>query len=80
MMEKQEEAMKKQDEINAVTQVDRSCHRISQNLTEKMRESHRIVQENTGNTCNMETVFRSGISRTFSDDSRMDPAGKHWNR
>jgi hypothetical protein len=43
-----------------------------------MRESHRILQENTGNTWNMEAVFRSGISRIFSDDFRTDPTGKHW--
>jgi hypothetical protein len=43
-----------------------------------MRESHWILQENTGNTWNMEAVFRSGISRIFSDDFRKNPAGKHW--
>jgi hypothetical protein len=45
-------------------------------LTGKIRESHRILQENTWN---MEAVFRSVISRIFSDDFRMNPAGKHWN-
>jgi hypothetical protein len=43
-----------------------------------MRESRRILQENTGNTRYIEAVFQSGISRIFFDDFRMDPAGKHW--
>jgi hypothetical protein len=43
-----------------------------------MQESHRILQENTGNTWNMEAVFWSGISRIFSDDFRKDPAEKQW--
>ncbi len=46
--------------------------------SKKMRESHRILQENTGNTWNMEAVFRLGISQIFSDDFGTDPAGKHW--
>ena len=60
------------------TQVDRSCHRILQDLPGKMRESHRILQENTGNTWNMEAAFPPGIFRIFSDDFRTDPARKHW--
>jgi hypothetical protein len=59
------------------TPVDRSCDRISQDLPGKMRESHRILQENTENTWNMEALFQSGISRIFSDDFQTDPAGKH---
>jgi hypothetical protein len=31
-----------------------------------MRESHRILEENTGNRWNMEAVFRPGIVRIFS--------------
>jgi hypothetical protein len=31
-----------------------------------MRESHRILQENTGNRWNMEAVFRPKIIRIFS--------------
>ncbi len=47
------------------TQGDRSCHRISQDLAWKMRESHRILQGNTGNIWNMEAVFPPGIFRIF---------------
>jgi hypothetical protein len=43
-----------------------------------MRESYLFLQEKTGNTWNMEGVFRSGIFRIFSDDFRADPAGNHW--
>jgi hypothetical protein len=34
-----------------------------------MRESHRILQENTGNRWNMEAVFRPEIVRIFPVDS-----------
>jgi len=61
------------------SQVDHSCHRILQDLAGKMRESHRILQENTGNIWNMEAVFPPGIFRIFSDVFRKDPLGKHWN-
>jgi hypothetical protein len=43
-----------------------------------MRESHRILQENTGNIWNMQAVFPPGIFRIFSDDFRKDPLRKHW--
>jgi hypothetical protein len=44
-----------------------------------MRESQRILQENTGNIWNIEAVFLSGIFRIFSDDLRTDPSGNNWN-
>jgi len=46
--------------------VDCSCYRISQDLAVKLRGSHRILQENTGNIWNMEAVFPPGIFRTFT--------------
>ncbi len=52
--------------IVAFTQVDDSDHRIPQDPTGKMRESHRILQENAGNRWNMEAVFRPEIVRIFS--------------
>ncbi len=61
------------------TQVARSCHRISQDLPGKMRESHRILQENTGNTWNMQAVFRSGITRIFSEGILPESTGSYWN-
>jgi hypothetical protein len=48
------------------SQVDDSGHQIQRDPERKMRESHRILQENTGNRWNMETVFRPGIVRIFS--------------
>ncbi len=65
-----------------ITQVDHSCHRISQDLAGKMRESHRILQENTGYIWNMEAVFPPGIFRIFSDDFRkvlLESTGSCWN-
>ncbi len=49
-----------------ITQVDLSCHRISQDLAGKMPKSHRILKENTRNIWNMEAVFWPGIFRIFS--------------
>jgi len=37
--------------------IDDSGHRIPLDSAGKMRESHRILQENTGNRWNMEAVF-----------------------
>ncbi len=51
------------------TQIDHSCHRISQDLAGKMLESHWILQENTGNIWNMEAVFPPGIFRWFPERS-----------
>jgi hypothetical protein len=66
------------------TQVDDSGHRIPRDPTGKMRESHRILQENTGNRWNMEAVFRPEIVRIFSGGFlsnscafRQEPAGNH---
>ncbi len=50
------------------TQVDDSDHRVPQDASGKMRESHRILQESTGNRWNMEVVFRPEIFRTFSGE------------
>jgi hypothetical protein len=47
-------------------QVDDSGHQIPRDPVGKMRESHRIPHENTGNRWNMEAVFRPGIVRIFS--------------
>jgi hypothetical protein len=43
-----------------------------------MRESHRTLQENTGNIWNMEALFSPKIFQIFSDDFWKDPLGKHW--
>jgi hypothetical protein len=40
-----------------------------------MRESHRILQENTGNRWKMAAVFRSEIVRIFSGEFLCFPAG-----
>jgi hypothetical protein len=55
-----------------------SSSSLQPDLPGKMRESHRILQENTENTWNMEAVFCLGIFRIFYDDFWTDPAGKHW--
>jgi len=52
------------------TQVDDSGHRIPLDPAEKMQESHRILQENTGNRWNMEAVFRPEIVQIFSGSFR----------
>ena len=44
--------------VQMSTQVEDSGHRIPQDPAGKMRESHRILQENTGNRWNLEAVFR----------------------
>jgi hypothetical protein len=44
-----------------VFQVDDSGHWIPQDPARKTRESHRILQENTGNRWNMEAVFRPNL-------------------
>ena len=48
------------------TQVEHSGHRIPQDTAGKMRDSHRILQGNTGNRWNVEAVFRSKIRPDFS--------------
>jgi len=53
------------------TQFDDSGHRIPQDPAGKMRESHRILQENTGNRWNMEAVFRPEISRNWPFPDRL---------
>jgi len=60
---------------NSLSQVDRSGHRILQELAGKTRENGRILQENTGNQRNMVAVFRPEIFRIFS---RCFPAGSCW--
>jgi hypothetical protein len=66
------------------TQVDDSGHRIPRDPAGKMRESHRILQENTGYRWNMEAVLRPEIARIFSGGFlstscafRQKPAGNH---
>ncbi len=49
-----------------LTQDEDFGHRTPQDPAEKMRESHRILHENTGKRRNMEAVFRpkiTGITR-----------------
>ncbi len=48
-------------------------------LPRKMRESQRILQENTGNTWNMEEAFRSGVSRMISGRILPESTGSCWN-
>ena len=47
------------------TQIDRSGHRISQDLAGKIRENYQILQENTGTTRNLEAALQPGIFRIF---------------
>ncbi len=47
-------------------QVDDSGYQIPRNPAGKMWESHRILQEKTGNRWNMEAVFRPELVRFFS--------------
>ncbi len=71
----------------AYTQVDDSGHRISQDPARKMRESHHILQESTGNHWNMEAVFRPENFRIFSGGFlptscafQQEAGGKHWKK
>jgi len=50
-------------------QVDDSGHRIPLDSSGKMRESHRILQESTGNRWNMEVLFCPEIFWIFPVDS-----------
>ncbi len=50
-----------------IPQVEDSGDRIPQDPVEKMRESHRILKENTENRWNIEAVFRPKIAQIFSD-------------
>jgi hypothetical protein len=43
-----------------------------------MRESHRILQENTGNCWNMEAVFRPEIFWIFPDNFLCFSEGTRW--
>jgi hypothetical protein len=54
---------------NGTTQVDDSGHRIPQDSSGKMRESHRILQESTRNRWNMEALFWPEIFRIFPVDT-----------
>jgi hypothetical protein len=70
--------------LQRYTQVDDSGHRIPRDAEGKKRESHWILQENTGNRWNMEAVFRPEIVRIFSGGFLsiscafwQEPAGNH---
>ncbi len=56
-------------------QIDHSGHRILRDPAGKMRESHRILQENTGNRWNMEArdVHRAYKSRRWRRGRRQKP-------
>ena len=55
------------------TQDDDSGSRILQDPSGKILETHRILQENTGNGWKMEAVFRSKTARIFPVDSCQIP-------
>jgi hypothetical protein len=57
------------------SQVDDSGHRIPRDPAGKMLESHRILQEDTGNLWNMEAVFRPEIARWIPVNFLCLPAG-----
>jgi hypothetical protein len=77
--------MGKNNNKNKTTRVEDSGHRIPLDPAGKMRESHRILHENTRNCWNVEAVFRSipanflcfpaGTGRKSSEKTEKFPAG-----